>query len=128
MSSPQYNKRKGATWEAQCADLLNEEAVFSGGAGGVFRAPRWGCKDKGDLVNTGDFCVEAKNTKSLDLAQFMDETEVERQNARRRFGVCFVKRRNRSTADGYAVMRLGNFLELLKDYTRLQAEEALRQT
>lgn len=122
MTSTQYNRRKGATWESQCADLLNEEAVFGQRAGGVFRAPRWGAVDKGDLVNTGDFCIEAKNTKSLDLAQFMDETEVERLNAGRQFGVCFVKRRNRSTADGYAVMALGNFLELVKEFYEMRRE------
>lgn len=106
-----YSSRTGTEWESRLADFLTERGTFGGE---VFRAPRWGAKDKGDLVNTGDFCFEAKATKAIDLAGFLTETEVERENAGRRWGVCVVKRRNHNIRKAYAVMPLDQLLDLIE--------------
>ena len=106
-----YARRTGSEWEARLASYLTERRSFGGE---VFRAPRWGANDKGDLVNTGEFVFEAKATKSIDLAGFMSETETERQNANRRWGVCVIKRRNHGIGKAYAVMELDGFLDLVE--------------
>ena len=82
--------------------------------GEVFRAPRWGANDKGDLVNTGDFVFEAKAVRSIDLSGFLNETETERANAGRRWGVCVIKRRNHGVGKAYAVMPFDQFLDLIE--------------
>lgn len=115
MSNP--NKRRGTAWAQAVCDLLNGVQVWKAE---VLRAPDWGPLDRGDLVNTGDFVFEAKNHQAIDLAAFCDEAEVERVNAKRRWGVVVIKRRRKGTTDGYAVMRLGAFAELLKEYEQLK--------
>lgn len=124
MSGGSRNTAKGTRWAAAIRDLLNDEQVFGTE---VLLAPRWGALDKGDLTGTGDFCIEAKNHKSLDLARFVDEAEVERRNAGKRFGVVFAHRRQKGVRGGYAVMRIEGFVELLKEYHQLKKEvEAYR--
>lgn len=106
-----YSRRTGSEWEARIASYLTERKTFGGE---VFRAPRWGSVDKGDLVNTGDFVFEAKAVKSIDLSGFLNETETERTNAGRRWGVCVVKRRNHPIGRSYAVMPFDQFLDLIE--------------
>lgn len=109
MSNPA--RRKGSEWEARIASHLTDRGTF---VGEVFRAPQWGPADKGDLVNTGDFVFEAKATKKQDLATFLAETEEERKNAGRRWGVCVIKRRNHKLQRAYAVMELEQLLDLIE--------------
>lgn len=106
-----YSRRTGSEWEARIASHLTKRSTFGGE---VFRAPRWGANDKGDLVNTGDFVFEAKAVKAIDLSGFLTETETERQNAGRRWGVCVIKRRNHPIGKAYAVMPLDQFLDLIE--------------
>jgi hypothetical protein len=103
----QAAKRRGSTWERDCAEYLR--GVFPN----VERAPRWGSVDKGDLVGTPGFTFEAKACKSIDLAGFVDEAVQEAANAGQPFGVALIKRRNKSVGDGYAVMRIKDFETLL---------------
>lgn len=106
-----YSRRTGSEWEARIASHLTQRGTFGGE---VFRAPRWGANDKGDLVNTGDFVFEAKATKTIDLSGFLNETETERNNASRRWGVCVIKRRNHPIGKAYAVMQLDQYLDLIE--------------
>lgn len=106
-----YARRTGSEWEARIASHLTQRRTFGGE---VFRAPRWGANDKGDLVNTGDFVFEAKATKTIDLSGFLNETETERTNANRRWGVCVIKRRNHPVGRAYAVMQLDQYLDLIE--------------
>jgi hypothetical protein len=106
-----YSRRTGSEWEARIASHLTDRGTFGGE---VFRAPRWGANDKGDLVNTGDFVFEAKAVKAIDLSGFLNETETERINAARRWGVCVIKRRNHPIGKAYAVMQLDQFLDLIE--------------
>lgn len=108
MTTRAYAKQKGATWERECAEYLRP--VFPQ----VERAPRWGANDKGDLVGTGVFTVEAKNTKALTLSTFMDEAKVEAANVGPgQIPVVFIKRRGKGVAEGYAVTTIEHFRTLM---------------
>lgn len=110
-------KRKGTTWERAVAEYLRERVGYFASAE---RAPRWGSVDKGDLVGTGPFTIECKATKTLALAQFVDEAEVESQNAGTEYGVAVVKRRQKGVDQGYVVMTLETFATLAHDYCELR--------
>lgn len=111
-----YSRRKGSAWEKSLADFFTEHGTF--GAGEVFRAPRWGALDQGDLVNTADFVVQAKAVKTIDLASFMEEVKVQKKNAGRRWGFAVVKRRNHGVERAYAVMELAELADLIRNYYR----------
>lgn len=111
-------KAAGSKWERVCAELLRLLPSFAAAE----RAPRWGAEDKGDLLNTGDFTIECKATKSIDLAGFVDEAFVENLHSGRRWGVVFIKRRRKPSAEGYAVMRIEDWAELADFYHFYKAE------
>lgn len=110
MSNP--SKRKGSAFEVALRDYLNAAGVFRSP---VQRAPSWGTLDKGDLLNTGSFTVEAKAVKQIDLSRFVDEAEVEAANAGTRWGVAVIKRRNHSIEKAYVAMTLRTFTDILKE-------------
>lgn len=106
MSNP--SKRKGTAWETACLELVQElypDAI---------RSPDWGVYDKGDLYGTGPFIIECKAEKRFDLAGYVAEAEVEARNAGKPFGVAFIKAPRHRAVDGYAVMRIGTYIELMK--------------
>ena len=109
MTTRAYAKQKGSTWERECAEYLRP--VFPQ----VERAPRWGANDKGDLVGTGVFTVEAKNTKTLALSTFLDEAIVEAANVGPgQIPVVFIKRRGKGVAEGYAVFRISDARRMMR--------------
>jgi hypothetical protein len=110
MANP--SKRKGSLWEGTVRDFLNDSGAF---AHTVQRAPLWGALDRGDLLNTGAFTFECKATKSIDLASFVDEAEVEAKNAGTRWGAAVIKRRNHTTEKAYVCMTLRAFIEMLRE-------------
>jgi len=112
VSQQKYNKVKGTQFERALADYLNSEGAFGGH---VERAPRWGSADKGDLVGTGRFCVEAKNCKTIDLSGFMNEAEVETKNAGKDWPLVIVKRRRRPVSDAYCVLPLWALAEIVRE-------------
>lgn len=117
------NKRKGTDWEVALVKHFNNARTF---LQEVFRAPDWGTADKGDLVNTRDFALQAKNRKAIDLAGFVDDVALQKRNAGKRWGAVLVKRRNRSTGSAYVVMSLDDWADLVKHLYEL--EEAKSQT
>ena len=62
-----------------------------------------------------DWCLEAKNHKSIDLAGFVDQAETEAKNAGAKWFSAIVKRRNRGVKDSYVVMPLWMWTELICD-------------
>lgn len=111
------NGRTGAEWETRLAAFFNRQDSFRLPTGfEVQRAPRWGAADKGDLLNTRDFCIEAKAGRNIDLSGFLNEAIEEAKNAGKRFGVVVIKRRNHKTEQAYVVMQLDQFSDLLSDY------------
>jgi Holliday junction resolvase len=113
----QYNKAKGSKWEADIENYANENGVKAR------RLPRAGAKDIGDvaieLVNGHVVVVEAKNTKTHDMAQYLREAEVEAGHyedkySKLAYGVVLTKTRQKGTGDGRVTMTFEVFLNLLK--------------
>ena len=106
MTSPQ--KAKGSQWERDVAKYFNErgfpEVERRYGAGATL--------DKGDINGVKDSAVECKNVAKITLASIMDEALVEQQNAKKRFGISIIKRRNKSAKDAYVVMTLKQWIDL----------------
>jgi hypothetical protein len=100
------SKRKGTAWETRVADhlrLLHPRAE---------RRTLSGNKDKGDIAGIDGWVIEAKNCASLSLAAWMDEAKKEALNAGvTRWAVVF-PRRQKSTAEGYALIPLWLLSEL----------------
>ena len=106
LSNP--SKQKGTKWETECVELVRR--VYAK----AIRSPAWGAEDRGDLHDTGPFTIECKAVKSFNLSQFVEEAKVEAKNAGKRFGVVFLKRPRKSTAQGYAIMEIGDFIDLME--------------
>ena len=110
MTTPQ--KAKGSQWERDVAKCFNENGFPNVerryGAGNTI--------DKGDLNGfAGEIVIECKNLGKITLSSIMDETAVERENARASIGLAVIKRRNKPTGQAYAVVTLVEMIQLLKD-------------
>jgi len=106
MTNP--NKAKGSKWELDVAKYFNErgypEVERRYGAGATL--------DKGDINGVKDTVVEAKNWAKISLSIIMDEALVEQKNAKKRFGISVIKRRNRNVKEAYVVMTLEQWIDL----------------
>jgi Holliday junction resolvase len=106
MTSPQ--KAKGSQWERDIAKYFNDrgypDVERRYGAGATL--------DKGDINGVKDTVVEAKNLAKITLASIVDETLVEQANAKKRFGISIIKRRNKNVKDAYVVMTLEQWVDL----------------
>ncbi|MFE2384456.1 PDDEXK family nuclease [Streptomyces misionensis] len=103
------NKAKGSAWERAIVEHLRS-------AGWPFAERRLAgaAKDRGDIAGVVGVVIEAKNTASRNLAGWIDETEVERNNDGAWLGVVWHKRTGKaSAADGYVTMTGAQFTELL---------------
>lgn len=110
------NKAKGTQFEREIAELFT--AWFE-----AQRLPRTGAKDEGDIeVRVTDqvrLILEAKNHKSLALADWIRQAEVEADHREAKTGkacvpVVVAKRRGKGVAQSYVVMQADEFLLLLK--------------
>ena len=102
-------KRKGSQFERDVVRYLQEhgfpDAERAYGAGRP--------EDVGDIAGVPGICCEVKNHARLELAQWVDEAESERINARQPFAVVIAKRRGKGTAQSYVVMTLESFTRLV---------------
>lgn len=110
--SGRASKQKGSQAERDVARWLNQHgypyAERSYGAGRP--------DDVGDIDGIPGLCIEVKNHKTLALAAWLNELEVEVENARASHGVLVVKRRGRADpGNWYAIMTLQNWTELAKE-------------
>lgn len=109
MSNP--SKQRGTAWETAVVRWLNDH-----GFPYAERRTLAGTADKGDITGIPGVVLECKNTKSISLAQFIDELEVEMSNARADLGAVVIKRRGTTNvADAYAVMPMRIFARLIGD-------------
>jgi hypothetical protein len=106
------NKAKGSKWELDVAKYFNErgfpDVERRYGAGATL--------DKGDINGVKDTVVEAKNWAKISLSTIMDEALVEQKNAKKRFGISVIKRRNRNVKEAYVVMTLEQWIDLFSFY------------
>ena len=103
------NKAKGSSWERAIVEHLRA-------AGWPFAERRLAgaAKDRGDIAGVVGVVIEAKNTATARLAEWVDETEIERTNDGAWLGVVWHKRKGKgSAADGYVTMTGAQFTELL---------------
>jgi len=106
------NKAKGSKWELDVAKYFNErgfpEVERRYGAGATL--------DKGDINGVKDTVVDAKNWAKISLSTIMDEALVEQKNAKKKFGISVIKRRNRNVKEAYVVMTLEQWIDLYSVY------------
>ncbi|GGV80419.1 hypothetical protein [Streptomyces thermoviolaceus] len=112
------NKTKGSAWERAIV-----EALRAAGWPYAERRLAGSTKDRGDIAGLPGIVIEAKNTASRNLAQWIDETEAERVNDGAWLGVVWHKRTGRaSAADGYVTMTGAQFLVLLGEALDVQPQ------
>ena len=104
------SKTKGTAWESRLVSYLQ-----SHGFPYAERRALAGSNDRGDVTGIPGVVIEAKNTKVIALAEWMDETVVETLNARASLGFCIFPRRNHTTGRAYVLMELDQFIEMLRD-------------
>jgi Holliday junction resolvase len=111
------NKAKGSKWEAAIEEFLNSVGVKAR------RLPRAGSNDIGDVAvefgNGHVVVIEAKNTKTTEMAQYLREAEVEAGNYDKKYNtvtypVVVTKTRQKGTGDARVTMTLDTFSNLLK--------------
>lgn len=106
MTTPQ--KAKGSQWERDVAKYFNDcgypEVERRYGAGATL--------DKGDINGVKDTVIEAKNVAKITLASIVDEALLEQKNAKKRFGISVIKRRNKNVKDAYVVLTLEQYIDL----------------
>ncbi len=103
-------KAKGSQWERDVVKVLRN-------AGHQFVERAYGAgrhDDRGDIDGLPGFVIEAKNCGRIELGPWMDEAVREASH-----GACIpvvvIKRRNRAATDGFVVMRLSDWAELVRD-------------
>jgi hypothetical protein len=110
MTTPQ--KAKGSQWERDIAKYFNDRGYHDVerryGAGATL--------DKGDINGVKDTVVEAKNVAKISLPAIMDEALLEQKNAKKRFGIGIIKRRNKNVKEAYVVMTLEQWIDLYSYY------------
>lgn len=75
------------------------------------RRARSGAKDKGDIAGIPGVCIEAKAVKRIDLAGWMDEATLERENAGAQIGVVIFPRKNHHIGKAYVLQELDQWIE-----------------
>jgi Holliday junction resolvase len=111
------NKAKGSLFERQLEDYLNSVG------GKARRLPRAGSKDIGDIALTifGEkivMVIEAKNRKSMDLAQFLSEADTEADNYSVKYDVATLpvvvtKTRQKGIGEARVIMTVDTLMDLL---------------
>jgi len=114
MSSPAYNKQKGATFETDLVKYLRTKGYDTE------RLRLAGARDEGDIVvKIGGlpFIIEAKNVRQTNLGGWVKEAEVEakhyseaREIGRVNFAVVH-KRRNQPIFNAYVTIPLSEWLD-----------------
>lgn len=104
-------KKAGTQWESDIVQTLIDY-----GFPHAERRRLSGSKDRGDIAGVPGICIEAKNTKSYDLAGAVTEANTEAVNAVVPIGVAWIKRHGKSSPlDGYVVMDGATFLRLIQE-------------
>ena len=106
------SKRVGTAAESLVVDFLQRHGFRY-----AERRALRGVNDCGDVTGLPGVVIEVKAHRELKLAEWMDETEVERANAGAELAVCWHKRRGKgSPGEWYVTMTGAQFLDLLRDF------------
>lgn len=113
------SKQKGTSFETMIKEYLNNN-----GFPDAERTPLKGGADTGDINgvknrNSGRNAIfQCKNQKSFQLSQWLDDTVEQAKNKGDAVPALIVKRPNKgvsSLGDTYAVLRLSDLVDLLKE-------------
>jgi Holliday junction resolvase len=111
------NKAKGSRFEALIEEFLNSIGIKAR------RLPRAGSNDIGDVAvefgNGHVVVIEAKNTKTTQMAQYLREADVEAVNYDKKYNtvtypVVVTKTRQKGVGDARVTMTMDTFTNLLK--------------
>jgi hypothetical protein len=104
------NKQRGTRWESAIVAFLIDEGFTY-----AERRALSGAHDKGDVTGIPGVVIEAKSQNRQSLAEWLDEAEQERDNAKADHGVVWFKRRGfTSPGRGYVLMSGDDYVWLLK--------------
>lgn len=111
------SKRKGTAAETAIVNYLR-----TAGFTHVERRALNGNIDRGDIAGIPGVVIEAKNCARQELAAWVAEAELERDNDRASLGVVWSKRRGKSSpADWFVTMSGAQFAALLRELQGLPA-------
>jgi len=103
------SRARGTAWEREVVEALRRH-----GFGRAERRALAGARDLGDVTGIPGVVIEAKNAKTIALAAWLDEANVERANDHADLGVVWFKRRGRVSAEeGFVTMDGATFMVLL---------------
>jgi Holliday junction resolvase len=102
-------RRKGSAFEAEVVRYLAEH-----GFPDCERRVMGGSRDRGDIAGVSGWVLEAKATRTLDLAGAMTEAKREAVNAGTARYAAVLKRRSHPVSDAYVVLPLSVFAELVR--------------
>lgn len=96
----------GRIWENRVIEYMSD--VFPK----MDRAAKHGRFDRGEFINTGDWTLECKATRNMDLSAALDEAEAERKHNHTRWCAAIFKRRNHDRSKAYVVMTLDQWHDI----------------
>lgn len=120
MANP--SKKKGTAWETAVVDFLSHQGWDAR------RKVQAGRLDEGDISieELPWLVIEAKASKSYDLADWVEQANSEADNAGGRVGVVWAKRKGKvSPGDAYVILDGDSFSELIA--TVIGLHEALAE-
>jgi hypothetical protein len=103
-------RRKGSAFESAVVRYLAEH-----GFPDCERRVMGGSRDRGDIAGVSGWVLEAKATRTLDLAGAMTEAKREAVNAGTARYAAVLKRRSHPVSDAYVVLPLHLFADLLRE-------------
>lgn len=102
------SRAKGTAFETAVVRYLNEH-----GYPYAERRALAGTNDKGDIAGVPGVMFECKAVRTITLAEFMGQVDVQKANAQAQIGVAVIKRRQKPIGKAYVVMDLEQFVELI---------------
>jgi Holliday junction resolvase len=103
-------KAKGTKWETDVVNYLRDQGFVA-----VERRVLSGSKDKGDIAGIPNTVLECKGADKYTLGPWLKEAAKEAENAGVTRYAVIAKQRQKPTAEGFAIMPLWLFTELIRD-------------
>ena len=107
MTNP--SKAKGTRWENLVCGFLREHGFTE-----AFRLAPAGDADAGDIGGVPGWAFECRDRAKVDLSKNVRDANSRAVNKGARFGCAVMKKREHGVGDGYVVMDLSTFVEVLK--------------
>lgn len=107
MANP--SKRRGTAWESEVVRFLQSRGWMY-----AERRALRGSLDRGDIAGVPGVVIEAKNCRTISIAQWVDEANTETLNDGANLGAVWWKRRGHASAgEGFVTMDGETFAALL---------------